>query len=33
VQQLYGEREFRDWFEHWTPAVETGTREIYHIID
>jgi hypothetical protein len=30
---LFGDAEFQQWFGSWQDAVESGTRELYAVVD
>ncbi len=33
VQELYGGNEFEQWFAGWSAATESGTRELYRVVE
>jgi hypothetical protein len=32
-QEMYGGTEFEDWFAAWSAVTESGTRELYRVIE
>jgi hypothetical protein len=33
LQAMYGDPEFQQWFGSWQGAVESGTRELYQVVE
>ena len=32
-QELYGGTEFETWFQQWAAVTQSGTRELYRVIE